>query len=517
MHVITAKDAAKLIADGSTVGIGGMGLSGWPEEIARAIEASFLETGHPRSLKLRQGSFIGDGSERGVVRFAHKGLITSWTVGIVGLSLPLTKLVEQGEIECHCLPQGVIINLWREIAAGRPGLITKVGIGTFVDPLQEGGWMGGPRTEEPVESIEIHGERYLFYKSFPVQVALIRGTYADEDGNISFERESVMNEGFALAAAAKASGGIVIAQVEKIVSRGSIQPREVRVPSILVDYVVEASDDLYSWQTEGTRYNEAFCTRTNAENVELPRPQLNARKVIARRASMELHQGDVVNLGIGIPASIALVCAEEEIAGSVVFTSEAGCIGGTLAPLPDFGSTYYPEALIDAGSMFDLIDGGVIDATFLGMAQVDAEGNVNVSKFGGRINGPGGLINLASSCKRVVFCGTFSTRARMNIGDGKLTVEEEGANKKFVRKIDQITFSGAEAAARGSNVLYVTERAVFKLTENGLELIEIAPGIDLQKDVLDQMEFMPIVSDGVTYMQEEIFGEIWGASPLACE
>lgn len=510
MKAITAQQAAQLIEDGATIGVGGMGLSGWAEEIAAAIEESFLSTGHPRSLKLKQGSFIGDGADRGVVHFAHRGLLSSWTVGIVGFDTPLSQLIAEGALECHCLPQGVIINLWREIAAGRPGLITKVGLGTFVDPEVEGGCMGNYCSEQLVESIELHGERYLLYRSFPVDVAIIRGTYADADGNISFWHESVMNEGLALAAAAKASNGIVIVQVERIIERGSIRPSGVRIPGILVDYVVEATDERASWQTEGSFYNEAFCERSNNEKVEFPKVPLDVRKLIARRAACELRSGDLVNVGVGIPAAIALVCAEEGVVDAITFTSEAGSIGGAPAPKPNFGSAFYPQALIDAGSMFDMIDGGIIDITFLGIAQVDAEGNVDVSKFAHRVNGPGGLINLAGSCGRVVFCGTFSAGAYEEVVDGKMHIAKQGRAPKFVEHVEQITFAAHEALARGQSVLYITDRAVFKLTENGLMLTEIAPGIDLQADVLDQMGFVPVIAEDLKLMDEAIFHEIWG-------
>lgn len=301
---ITAQEAAKLIPDGATVGIAGMGLSGWAEEVGRAIRDSYRETGHPCDLTLKQGCAMGDWKTRGVTVLgeAGPGLVTNWSAAHIGSAFSLNEQVQAGQIKCHCLPQGVIINLWREIAAGRPGLITKIGLGTFVDPRVEGGRMNPETTEDACELIEFDGEEYLFYKSFPLDVAILRGTTADEKGNISFEHESVMNEGLAVASAAKNSGGIVIVQVEYLAQAGTLNPKDVAIPGIMVDYVVQATDKDCCWQTEGVYYEPAFSGQIKKPLSQLPVLDLSPRKVICRRCAMELEPGAIVNLGVGIPA-----------------------------------------------------------------------------------------------------------------------------------------------------------------------------------------------------------------------
>ena len=395
---ITAQEAAKLIPDGATVGLAGMGLSGWPEEVACAIRDSFKETGHPRDLNLKQGSAMGDwgyGNQftgwdknrrpegpdtehgsRGVTRFgeAGEGLITRWSGAHIGSAFALNELVRQNKIQCHCLPQGVIVNLWREIAAGRPGLLTKVGLGTFVDPRIEGGKMNSATTEDLVELVEFQGEEYLFYKSFPLHVALLRGTTADENGNITFEHESVLNEGLAVAMAAKNSGGIVIVQVEYVTKSGTMNPHDVKIPGILVDYVVQATDPMACWQAEGVYFEPAF----------------------------------------------------------------SGQIRKPVDALPNFGSSYNPQCTMLHNDMFDMIDGGGLDITVLGLAQADEAGNLNVSKFGTRLTGPGGFINITQSAKKVVFAGNFMAKSKIKVEDGKLVIVEEGKAKKFIKQVEQI-------------------------------------------------------------------------------
>lgn len=530
---ITAQEAAKLIPDGATVGLAGMGLSGWPEEVACAIRDSFKETGHPRDLNLKQGSAMGDwgyGNQfngwdknrrpdgpdtehgsRGVTRFgeAGEGLITRWSGAHIGSAFSLNELVRQNKIQCHCLPQGVIVNLWREIAAGRPGLLTKVGLGTFVDPRLEGGKMNSATTDELVELVEFQGEEYLFYKSFPVHVALLRGTTADENGNITFEHESVLNEGLAVAMAAKNSGGIVIVQVEYVTKSGTMNPHDVKIPGILVDYVVQATDPMACWQAEGVYFEPAFSGQVRKPVDALPKLPLGDRKVICRRCAMELKAGSVTNLGVGIPADVASVVAEEGFVDAITLTAETGAVGGVPAALPNFGSSYNAQCTMLHNDMFDMIDGGGLDITVLGLAQADEAGNLNVSKFGTRLTGPGGFINITQSAKKVVFCGNFMAKSKIKVEDGKLVIVEEGKAKKFIKEVEQITFSG-KYARPDQTILYVTERCVFQLINGKMTLIEIAPGIDLEQDVLAHMDFVPEISPDLKTMDAGIFQETWG-------
>lgn len=506
---ITAREAAQVIPDNAVVGVAGMGLSGWPEEVACAIADNFKETGHPCGLTLKQGSAMGDWKERGATRLGHEGLVTKWSGAHVGSAFALRDLAVQNKLECHCLPQGVIVNLWREIAAGRPGLLTKVGLGTFVDPRLEGGKMNECTKTDLVELVEFQGEEYLFYKGFNVDVALLRGTIADENGNISFEKESVINEGLAVATAAKNSGGIVIVQVEYLAKAGTINPKEVKIPGILVDYVVQATDKAACWQTEGVYYEPAFSGQIRKPLNTLEPLPFDERKVIVRRCAMELKKGDILNLGVGMPAEMGKILAEEDMFEDVIMTTESGMVGGVPAALPNFGSAYNLEATMVHGDMFDFIDGGGLDVTCLGIGEADEEGNINVSKFGPRLTGPGGFINITKSTPTVIFCGTFMGKAKMSVQDGKLHILEEGKIKKFRKAVEQITFAG-KYKGEDQRVLYVTERCVFELIDGKMTITEIAPGIELERDILPNMDFVPQISENLKTMNEDIFHETWG-------
>jgi len=508
---VTAIEAAKKIPDGATIGVAGMGLSGWAEEVGCAIRDSFKETGHPCGLTLRQGSAMGDWRERGVTRLgeAGPGLITKWSGAHVGSAFSLCKLALEEQLQCHCLPQGVIVNLWREIAAGRPGLVTKVGLGTFVDPRIEGGKMNKSTTDELVKLVELDGEEYLFYKSFKLDVAILRGTIADENGNISFEHESILNEGLAVATAAKNSGGIVIVQVEYLTKKGTLNPKDVKIPGVLVDYVVVATDKNACWQAEGVYFEPSFSGQIKKPLDTIEPLPFDERKVICRRCAMEIHKGYLLNLGVGMPADTAKVVAEEGYIDYVTMSTESGMIGGVPSALPNFGSAYNPEATLEHGAMFDMINGGGLDMTCLGIGEIDQYGNNNVSKMGKRLTGPGGFIDITQATPKVVFCGTLTGKAKLKVGDGKITVEQEGTIRKFVKDVCQITFSG-KYAKPGQTVMYVTERGVFELIDGKVTLVEIAPGIDLERDILQQMDFVPEISKDLKLMDEGIFHEKWG-------
>ena len=530
---ITAKEAAQLIPDHATVGVAGMGLSGWPEEIACAIRDNFAETGHPCDLNLKQASALGDWGygnkfhgwdrnplpeadtdhgNRGVTRFgeAGPGLITKWTSAHIGSAFTLCDQARQNQIETHCLPQGVIIKRWRECAAGRPGLITKTGLGTFVDPRVEGGCMNDcANSEEVVKLVEFNGEEYLFYPAFKCDVALLRGTIADENGNISFAHESVMNEGFEVATAVKNNGGIVIVQVEYLAKKDTLNPKDVKIPGKLVDYVVQAKDPKSCWQAEGTYWEPSYSGQIKIPLDSIQPIPFDERKVVCRRCAMELRKGDLINLGVGMPTDIAKVVAEEGLIEDVTMSTESGMVGGVPSALPSFGSAYNPEAILSPHEMFDLISGGGLNMTCLGIGEVDGDGNNNVSRMGKRLTGPGGFIDITAATPKVIFAGTLMGKAKVKVGGGKLEIVEEGTIQKFVEKVGQITFAG-QYAPDNQEVLYVTERAVFQLIDHKMTLIEIAPGIDLQKDVLDNLGFTPVISPDLKEMDPGIFEEHWG-------
>jgi propionate CoA-transferase len=507
--IMDAAAAVARIADGATVLVDGSGGGvNEPGAVLAALEQRFLDTGHPAGLTVVHISGMGDGAGGGIDRFAHPGMVARVIGGHWGWTQGMQKMAGEEQFAAYCLPQGTLSHLLREIAAHRPGVISAVGLGTAVDPRRGGGRLNKSAVADVNRLIEIDGKTYIFTPAFPIDVAIVRGTYADTRGNVSMDEEGLFAETLAAAQAARNSGGLVIAQVRDVVDAHGLDPRRVRIPGILVDAVVADPAQRLSVATQNSIYLTGRGRAAAGRTVAMP---LTERKVIARRAALELRGGDIINLGVGMPDGMAAVLAEERLSDAVTFTVEQGHIGGTPAGGSDFGMCVNPDASLDAGAQFDFYDGGGLDIAVLSFAQLDAAGNVNVGQFGGRIPGVGGFINISQGAKRVVFVGTLVAGRGYQVGAAAtgdaarpLTVPDGGAHK-LVAEVEQISFSAAQAVADGKPATYITERAVFRLTADGLQLTEIAPGLDLEKDVLAHMDFRPKIADTVATMDARCF------------
>ncbi|MET0524985.1 MAG: CoA-transferase [Nocardioides sp.] len=510
---LSADEAIAMVQPGDTVAIGGSG-GGLvePDLLISTLGRRFLETGGPGDLTLVHTTGIGDRAGGGMDHLAHPGLAQRVIAGNWGMAPRMSEMVIENQFEAYNFPQGVMSQLFREIAGGRPGLLTHVGLGTFCDPRIEGGKLNDVTTEDLVQVVELGGREWLFYPRLDLDVCFIRGTIADENGNISLEQEAANLEMLSIAQATRNSGGLVIAQVKHVARAGSLPPRSVEVPGICVDVVVVHKEQR---QTVTHDYNPAFSGQLKQALSHLDPFPLDQRKVVARRALAEIRDGDVVNLGVGIADGVASVAAEEGWSDLFTLTVEQGLVGGVPARGVIFGVATNPTAVMDQPYQFDFYDGGGLDITFLGFAQIDRRGNVNVSKFGKRVVGTGGFVNISQNASTVVFCGTFNAGGLEAVpGEGRLDLRSEGRHGKFVDEVEQITFSAEQAQLRGQRILYVTERAVFTLGDSGLLLIEIAPGVDLQRDVLDQLPGPVEVSPDLRTMDASLFtdqplGEEW--------
>ena len=492
----SSDEAVHLIQDGQTVACSGFVGCAHPEALTAAIERMFISTGTPRNLMLVYAAGQGDGKTRGLNHLAHEGLLKRVIGGHWALAPNLGKLAIAGKIEAYNFPQGVICQLYRDIAAGRPGCITHIGLNTFIDPVNQGGRQNDVTPSGMVERVKLGEKTWLWYKAFPIHIGLIRATAADQLGNLVMEREGIIGEVLSMAQAVHNSGGLVIAQVSQLLAEPAA-PHNVRVPGVLVDRIVVAEPHEHE-QTFAEAYNQTYCSPAPNNESAWSRPEsampLDERRVISARACDELPEHAIANLGIGMPEGIAKIAMERGILNTFTLTVESGPIGGMPASGLSFGVSVYPHAIIDQPAQFDFYDGGGLDFAALGAAQIDAEGNVNVSKFGARLAGVGGFVNITQTAKTLVFCSTFTAgELKIKLSDGRIQIIKEGSIRKFIKQVEQISFSSNRSRQIGQKVLYVTERAVFRLTSEGLELIEVAPGIDLQKQVLDLMEFKPII------------------------
>lgn len=516
--LMTAEEAVMLVKSGDTVAINGFGSLLFPEEVAEALGKRFLETGEPKNLSYIAGAGLGESTEGKLIdAISYEGMVRKVVCSHFIKMVGLKTLAKDNKIEAYNLPYGAISHMFRAAAGRKPGVLTKLGLKTFVDPRNTRGALNDISKDTLAELMVIDGEEYLFYKAPKVDVAIIRGTTADINGNITFEKEAVYLDPFTTAMASKANGGKVIIQVERL-SGTRANPRDVKIPGAIVDAIVVAPNQ---WQTMIEQYNPSYTGDLVVPESEIPKmldeitklsvgggkkERTLLHKIIARRAAMELKDNAVVNLGIGIPELVPAAAKELGISADMNLTIEAGLIGGTPSCGLSFGAVINPEMCQDTAYQFDLYDGGVLDMTFVGAMQVDQKGNVNVSKSGGNIIGVGGFVNLTQSAKKCVFCFPFSGGGnKMEVVDGKMHIIQEGKYQKFCEKVDEISASGEYAVESGQEVLYVTERCVFGLTPEGLELREIAPGLDVEKDIISLMPFRPLVSKDLKVMDAKLF------------
>jgi len=501
----TADQAVAMIPSDATLACGGFVGAAHPEALSAALERRFLETAQPRNLTLAYAAGQGDGKTRGLNHLAHEGLIRRVIGGHWALAPKLGALATSGRIEAYNFPQGVMCQLFRDIAAGRPGCITHIGLETFADPHVDGGVLNDRTPRDMVVRIELGGKPWLWYKAFPIHVGLIRAAAADPLGNLVMDDEVVVGEVLAIAQAAHNSGGIVLAQVAKLLDTPA-PPQTVRVPGILVDAIVVADPSEHG-QTFAEQFNPGYVTPAKpGENVwaGLEKLPMDERRIIASRACDEVPRDAIANLGIGMPEGIARIAAERGWLDHFTLTVESGPIGGMPAGGLSFGASLHPHAIVDQPAQFDLYDGRALDFAALGAAQIDAQGNVNVSRFGSKLAGIGGFANITQTARKLVFCGTFTTGGlEVAVEDGKLRIIQEGQHRKFIPQVEHRSFSAARARTIGQEVLYVTERAVFRLDDQGLELIEIAPGIDLETQVLALMAFKPRINQ-LKFMQPHV-------------
>ena len=509
----TAEQAVALIGDGAVVAVNSSSGLCCPDAVLQALGARFAATGSPRNLTSVNPIAAGDMfGTKGIDHIARPGLLAkiiggSYPSGPTNADPPLIwQMIVAEQVAAWNVPSGIVFDMLREGAAKRPGVLTKVGMETFVDPDLDGCAMNASARAQPlVKRVDFDGEDWLHFPAIKPDVAIIRATTADENGNLTFEHEGATLGAMEMALAARNSGGIVIAQVKRVAQRGTLKPHDVRVPGILVDYIVEAPDQL---QTTATAYDPAISGELFRPLHSFRLPEFNPAKLIARRVAQELKLGWAVNIGFGISANVPRVLLEEGLHGAVTWVIEQGAVGGI--PLLDFkfGCASNAEAFVASPHQFCYFQAGGFDAALLSFLEVDRDGSVNVSRLAAtphRTAGAGGFVDITARARKIVFSGNFNAGAKMSIVDGRLVIDKEGRIAKFVDKVDQVSFSGRRARAQGQDVTYVTERCVIRLAQDGLMVTEVAPGLDIKRDILDQAATPLAVAPDVKVMEDALF------------
>lgn len=500
-----------LVKDEARIAFTTSGIGGLAEEFFGALRQQYEQTSHPKDITVVSVAGLSRGEGTGIDLLLAPGLLKRY-IGSHIHGAPLTgQAALDNQIELFIIPQGTIGLLYRNAAEKGPGVWTKVGIDTYVDPRQSGGKMSDKaRQQEDLMTVEtLQGEEWLFYKNIGIDVAVIKATYADEKGNLAFNHEPMNLQALTMAIAAKNSGGIVIAQVEQVVKKDSLQAKSVLVPGILVDYVYKGTAE-YHQQTFATSYNPLLSNEIRSHHLPIKPAPLSPKLVIARRAALELKQDSIINIGVGLPCMVSNLFYEANLLDQYHFTTDLGAVGGVPAPGFDYGPNYNAEAVINSGDMFDLYHGGGLETTILGFGEINQNGNVNTTLLGNRIMGPGGMMDIAEGAKQIIFVGPFMVKDKSHIENNQLVIDDQGSKSKFTDPLSYITFNGLNAVKAGKKITIVTDRAVFELDKEAkLVLTELAPGLDLQKDVLDQIGFSPVVADDLKVMDSHLFAEAW--------
>ncbi|WP_314350738.1 CoA-transferase [Mammaliicoccus vitulinus] len=512
MQIMSFNDLKDIVKSGDVIALAALSVSNLPVNVLKHIVKAHDEFGNIDDLTFMLANDISDyrGDGYDLDSFVSRGMIKRLIMSIIIGSPKTIGAIKDNELEAYFVPQGLLATHYRNSSNKFPNMISKIGLHTSVDPRYTGGKVNNMTEEDIVSLLEINGEEFLQYAFPKVDIALLRGTYADSEGNIYMNHEAHLGEGYGVALAAHQNGGKVIVQVKEVVQHGSFKPTEVFIPGELVDYVFINDDPKYHRQTFQHYYNLAISGEYKVLDMPEPANKFSIRKVILRRAAQYLSEGNVVSIGFGINNELSNLLVEEKVDDLVQLNIDTGVFGGMIGSGQNFGLNYNLDAKMRHEMTWDFIYNGGLDIAYLSFAEVDQFGNVNVSKYGDRMNGCGGFIDISQTVKKIIFSGTMVVGSQSTCNDKALVIEQEGHSKKFVEHVHNMDFNASYAKELGQEIYYVTERAVFQLTDEGLKLIEIAAGLDLEKDILANIAFQPIIDDELKVIDQNIYQDNWG-------